>query len=87
MYRVESTRGFERQCKRLHFDRDEKAAQRLQDAIDKIAENPFVGKMKEKKFKGCYKRRIGDYRLVYYLDTKKRTCYLIDIDRRKDVYK
>lgn len=88
MYNVESTKSFDKQCGRLHIDKDEEMAERIEETIDEIAKNPFRGKMKGGgKFENCYKRRIGDYRLVYLINKEKQTCYLIDIDHRKDVYK
>ena len=46
MYNIESTKSFDKQCGRLHIDKDEEMAERIEEAIDKIAKNPFRGKMK-----------------------------------------
>lgn len=34
-----------------------------------------------------YRVRVGDYRILYTVDFKKRVILILDIDNRKDVYK
>ena len=54
-YSVETAREFDEQSSRL----DAKMYQRLDNAIQKISESPFIGKkLREKRFQGCYSYRV-----------------------------
>ena len=73
-YSVETAGEFDEQCNRL----DARMYQRLENAIEKISELPFIGKkLREKRFRGCYSYRVGRYRLIYSIDVKNKTCYLM----------
>jgi mRNA interferase RelE/StbE len=36
--------------------------------------------------KGCFRLRAGDYRIVYQIDARAKTVYVVRIAHRKDVY-
>ena len=65
------------------------AAQRILSKIKWLAENcahakhePLSGDLA-----GFFKRRVGDYRVVYMVDTNSHTIEICVIGHRKDIYK
>ena len=52
--------------------------------------NPFIGtniKKLKGDFKGYYRYRIGDYRLFYLIEKKKKLVFVVDCRARKTAYK
>lgn len=56
-------------------------------AVKTIQENPLIGISLKGEFKGSYKYRIGDYRLVYKFFTLENTVVIYRIESRQGVYK
>ena len=55
------------------------------DSLDIITKNPFDSTNKQLKSKKCPKCKrypIGNYRIVYYINTKKEFVEFIDVDDR-----
>lgn len=48
--------------------------------------NPTVIKSLKGKYKGLWRYRVGDVRIIYDVDKKKRTIRIIAIDSRGNVY-
>lgn len=44
------------------------------------------GKPLRYSLKGHRRLRVGDYRIVYRIDDKKKTVLIVAIDHRKDIY-
>lgn len=66
---------------------DKPLAQRIFIKIALLQTNPFgFGSQKLEGGKG-YRIRIGDYRVIYTLDTKSKTIFIIRIAHRRDVYR
>jgi mRNA-degrading endonuclease RelE of RelBE toxin-antitoxin system len=61
---VKGTPRFERMLKRLHPDQQYLVLERASE----LRENPFTGKRLTGPLAGLYSLRIGDYRLLYYID-------------------
>lgn len=60
----------------------------LQTRIDGLAEDPFPqGVMPIKGYDKHYRIRIGQYRIVYAVETTIRIITVIRIGHRKDVYR
>ena len=62
----------------------------LKDKITQVADNPIGYKhtaLKGKGFKGMFKLRIGDYRVIYSLDYDQEEMTVWTVKHRKDVYK
>ena len=64
------------------------------DAIDilnnlnKLYENPHdPSKELKGKFKNKFKLRIGDYRIIYWIEEKEKIVWIIAIGHRKDIYR
>ena len=62
--------------------------EKLKPILGKLKDNPFS--IPYKKLKGkenLFRIRIGDYRLIYSIDKKKKKIYLIRILHRQKAYK
>ncbi|MBF0540104.1 MAG: type II toxin-antitoxin system RelE/ParE family toxin [Nitrospirae bacterium] len=58
------------------------------DKIEALITNPFP--IKSKKLKGsemCFRIRIGQYRVIYKVDSKDKIITIYHIRHRKDFYK
>ncbi|MFQ5432794.1 MAG: type II toxin-antitoxin system RelE/ParE family toxin [Nitrospinota bacterium] len=57
-------------------------------ALDALTENPFAAKCRKLKgSESSYRIRIGDYRVVYQVNTKDKTVVIIHIRHRREVYR
>lgn len=45
-----------------------------------------LGKPLKHNFSGCYRLRIGDYRVIYFIKADVREVVVLAIKHRKDVY-
>ena len=45
-----------------------------------------LGKPLRHNFAGCYRLRVGDYRIVYFMKADLREVVILTIKHRKDVY-
>ena len=55
--------------------------------IDSILlKDPFKGKKLKGKFSELYKFRIGQYRIIYKINTAEKTIYILRCRHRKNVY-
>jgi mRNA interferase RelE/StbE len=58
------------------------------NAIESLADNPFpVQSKKLKDSESSYRLRIGDYRVIYQIDSQSKVITIYHIRHRKDVYK
>ena len=59
---------------------------RILSEIERVlSKNPRVGKPLTGKFKGLYRYRIGDYRVIYAVEGK--SVWILKIGHRKKVYR
>jgi len=65
---------------------DRSILDRLLRSLHSLQENPFQGKPLRHEFKGRYSLRVGVYRIIYRVDQKIVTVFIIDIAHRKNVY-
>ena len=88
MYRVELSReaqGFYERC-------DKVVAKKLSRCFEALEENPrppHAGnnvKALKGRWAGSYRYRLGDVRVVYAINDREVTVYVITIARRSDVY-
>ncbi|MBZ5562885.1 MAG: type II toxin-antitoxin system RelE/ParE family toxin [Acidobacteriia bacterium] len=62
--------------------------ERLEQHIDRLAENPFPAGAKRLHAEEPYYRiRVGDYRIIYQVDGQQLLVIVIRIGHRKDVYR
>ncbi|MBT6229117.1 MAG: type II toxin-antitoxin system RelE/ParE family toxin [Candidatus Scalindua sp.] len=58
------------------------------DAIESLAKNPFpVQSKKLKDSESCYRLRVGDYRVIYQVDTQHKFVIIYHVRHRKGAYK
>jgi mRNA interferase RelE/StbE len=61
---------------------------RVIEAVEKLAEEPFPhGSQKLAGAERTYRIRIGDYRVIYEVETETRTVEIERVRHRKDVYR
>ena len=63
---------------------------RLFDKLEWIGENAELIQhqaLQGDEWKGCYKYRVGDYRIVYKLDHPTQKLIILKIGHRREVYK
>ncbi len=73
---------FKHQFKKI---KDRKSREILKKHIQKLCENPELGKPLEGTYKGVRSERVGPFRLLYAL--KGETLYLVGFRHRKKAYK
>jgi mRNA interferase RelE/StbE len=60
---------------------------RIMQAIESLTHSPFPkGHKKLKASQRGYRVRVGDYRIIYEVDTEERTVTVFHIRHRKDAY-
>lgn len=86
MYRIATTPQFDADLKRL--DRD--IATRVVKKLEWLSHHPetlkFPLKHPPKDLKGIQKYRIGDYRILLWVDHKERQITLYGVEHRRSVY-
>jgi mRNA interferase RelE/StbE len=60
---------------------------RLYGAIDSLRTDPFRGKKLEGEFEGCHCLSIKPYRIIYIIEKKEVTVYVVKIGHRQGIYK
>jgi len=87
VYRIETTRHFDDDLRRL--DRD--TAARIIEAIEWLAEHPealrFLLRHVPRDLKGLHKYRVGDYRVLLWVDHEQRVLTLYGVAHRSSIYR
>ncbi|MCI0329960.1 MAG: type II toxin-antitoxin system RelE/ParE family toxin [candidate division Zixibacteria bacterium] len=61
---------------------------RILAALDEIVRAPFEeGKPLKGEFKGCFSHRMGNYRIVYQIQSRQIIVLVLTIAHRKEVYR
>ena len=73
------------------FKKLDKATQRIiKEKLELLAQNPETLKNNIKplkgQYKGLYRLRVGNYRVIYKIDKEKITILVIRIGHRRDIY-
>ncbi len=69
--------------------KDKNLLKRILNKINKLKENPFpIEAIKIEKYKKdkVFRVRVGDYRILYYIEPNKSLIVIINIDKRPRVY-
>ena len=61
--------------------------QRIVEAIDRLAENPFSGNSLKGELRGLRRIRAGDYRVVYEVQNDVLVVLVVRVAHRRDVYR
>lgn len=87
MYRIETTPTFEEDIKKL----DRQVAKQVIEKMEYLAEHPeflrFKVKYLPKHLRGLQKYRVGDWRVLFWVDHQKKEITLYGVDHRGTIYK
>ena len=61
--------------------------ERLIAAIDRLAENPFVGSALKGELRGLRRIRVGDYRLIYEVREQDLVVLVMRAAHRREAYR
>ena len=82
-YKSVFTKSFTKEFDKLPKD----VKERVLEALEKSAENPYSGIRLRGKFEGLWKCRVGKHRIIYFIDEKETTVVFVDVGLRKSIYK
>jgi len=86
MYEVSMTR----KAQKFYEKASDELAVQIDDCIDSLSQNPYKG-ADIKKLKGNYfgywRYRIGNYRVIYYVEEEKKNIAIFLIAHRKEAYR
>ena len=77
-WRISVTSPAEKQLSKIHWQ----DAQKIRSAIDRMADNPFVGDIQKMTGNAAWRRRVGSYRIFYIVNPVSRSIYIYEITRR-----
>ncbi len=60
---------------------------RIIEAIDRLAENPFLGNALKGELRGLRRLRVGDYRVLYEVQDDALLVLVVRIAHWRDVYR
>ena len=60
---------------------------RIVNAIDRLAENPFLGSVLKGDLRGLRRLRLGDYRVLYEIRNEELVVLVVRIAHRREVYR
>jgi mRNA interferase RelE/StbE len=61
--------------------------QRIVEKVEKLSEDAFLGEALSGDLKGLRRIRIGDYRIIYFVNTVKGTVIIVKVGNRGDIYR
>ena len=85
IYHIELAKEAESDLESLHKS-DRKLFMRILSKIESLSENPRSGKPLVGNHKGEFSMRLGNYRIVYELDTTRHIVFIFTVKHRKHVY-
>lgn len=56
--------------------------QRIEAAIDDLAQDPFSGDIQKLGGENAWRRRVGSYRIFYQILSQEKMIYIYEIERR-----
>jgi mRNA interferase RelE/StbE len=84
-YRIELSMESESDLEALHKS-GRKLFKRILSKIESLSQRPKEGKPLVGNHKGEFSLRVGNYRIVYELNTSKHIVYILTVKHRKHVY-
>lgn len=67
---------------------DHRYIPQILNTVDGLAENPFPTKCRKLRgSESSYRIRIGDYRVIYQVDSRRNTVIVYHVRHRKEAYK
>ena len=58
----------------------------IAEAIDFLSDDPFIGKPLTRELTGRYTYKVGIYRIIYKINEKEKTVYIINAGHRATIY-
>ncbi|NCN24053.1 MAG: type II toxin-antitoxin system RelE/ParE family toxin [Candidatus Pacebacteria bacterium CG10_big_fil_rev_8_21_14_0_10_42_12] len=83
MYGIEFTRSAEKSFLKI----SKKEQFRISNALDKLVLDPMIGKPLKGSLKDFWSLRIGNYRVIYYIQKDKLLIMVFDVRHRREVYR
>ncbi len=80
---MEFTENFVKQFKRLDRDVQKQVFKKIQS----LKEDPYRYKPLKYPLGGCFRLRVGKYRVIYMPNEDTKKVFLIDVDLREKIYK
>lgn len=85
-YRVEVPHQVEKTLRRLRASTP-RIYERVTAILQDLATDPFSGKGLKGAFIQYRSYRVGDYRILYRIETKAKVIYIVDIGHRREIYR
>ena len=83
MFKIEYAKGVAKDLSQL----PRKIRERALEIVEKsLAKDPYLGKPLTGPYKGLWKYRVGDYRIIYSIEKPGLVIFVLRIRHRKDVY-
>lgn len=85
LYKIQWKRSAKKELKKL----DKQVILRILQAVESLAEDPWQSAA-SKKLVGSdsiYRLRVGDYRIIYNLESSVLTIEIIKVGHRKEIYR
>lgn len=83
MYSVEISKTAEKSFQKLSA----KDQDRVIDALENLKKDPHMGKRLQGPLKGLWSLRVWPLRIIYCINDKIVTVFVVSIGHRKDIYK
>ena len=83
MYKVEYAKGVVKDLRCLPKNTRQKALEIIEK---ELAADPHQGRPLTGTYKGLWKYRMGDYRIIYSIETARLVVFVLRIRHRKNVY-
>jgi mRNA interferase RelE/StbE len=64
-----------------------KKQRQIKDAVERIAQNPSLGKHLTKELAYMWSYRSGDFRIIYRVEYRQLVVIILTVGHRKDIYK
>jgi len=58
----------------------------IKKGLEKLKQNPFIGKPLVGNLSGLWRLRVEKYRIIYQIKQNELIVYLLDIGHRKNIY-
>jgi len=81
-FSIKVTKRFERKLGKLLLSLQRTI---LEKALE-LGVNPYLGKRLRGELAGLFSSRVGDYRVLYWIDMNKAVVWLLEVEHRKKVY-
>lgn len=82
-YKIEVKRSAEKELKKI----PKKELIKIIDQIGSLANNPRPAGSKKLTNQEKYRIRIGNYRVLYYIEDEILTIFIIKVGHRKEIYR